>query len=199
MGSPHSVSHWLLLLALKYQSFWVDVVAVYMVYIVTSVSKLLEVSSYEQTKINGASTEATLESLTQLSRKLRRYQIIHTYSDFKSQKFFWGWWMLMLCAFTSWCSSGGFFATWCTFVGGGIFVLARCTFFRIGGCCRGWGWSPSSATAFVGAWWLRCGLFLATSAQGRGFLCIFRCNLAIHFHGNCCSSTDTTSIHLLMQ
>ena len=85
MGSPHSVSHWLLL-ALKYQSFWVDVVAV--VYIVTSVSKLLEVSSYEQTKINGASTEATLESLTQLSRKLRRYQIIHTYSDFKSQKFF---------------------------------------------------------------------------------------------------------------
>ncbi len=88
MGSPHSVSHWLLLLALKYQSFWVDVVAVYMVYIVTSVSKLLEVSSYEQTKINGASTEATLESLTQLSRKLRRYQIIHTYSDFKSQKFF---------------------------------------------------------------------------------------------------------------
>lgn len=84
MGSPHSVSHWLLL-ALKYQSFWVDVVAVY---IVTSVSKLLEVSSYEQTKINGASTEATLESLTQLSRKLRRYQIIHTYSDFKSQKFF---------------------------------------------------------------------------------------------------------------
>ena len=84
MGSLHSVSHWLLL-ALKYQSFWVDVVAVY---IVTSVSKLLEVSSYEQTKINGASTEATLESLTQLSRKLRRYQIIHTYSDFKSQKFF---------------------------------------------------------------------------------------------------------------
>ena len=84
MGSPHSVSHWLLL-ALKYQSFWVNVVAVY---IVTSVSKLLEVSSYEQTKINGASTEATLESLTQLSRKLRRYQIIHTYSDFKSQKFF---------------------------------------------------------------------------------------------------------------
>ena len=46
----------------KYQSFWVDVVT----NIVPYVSKLLKVSSYEQSKIN---VKATLESLSQLSNE----------------------------------------------------------------------------------------------------------------------------------